>query len=154
MALEVDMHSEITAYRARVFLGMSFRQLGLVAAGLVVALPLSYAVSRWYAGTSDWQAVFQSFSERGSLVVFVVMMPFAFLGWARPYGLKPETFARYFFRHLLASKELTYGAKVDPLTSSRREVKRAERGKGRAKRSSSFPRKQARKTQVGAARAA
>jgi len=130
MALEVDMHDEITLYRAKVFLGMSFRQLGAVGAGLVIAGGISFVVSRMTAKGNSWGDILDSFTYGyGSIVFFTLMLPFAFIGWARPYGLKPEVFAKFFIRHIFGKKVLTYGDKEYPLSSRRSEVKRLERGK-------------------------
>ena len=132
MALEVDMHDEITSYRAKVFLGMSWRQLACVGAGFVIAGGISFVVSRVTAESGSWNYIFEAFTEGyGSIVFFVLMMPFAFIGWARPYGLKPEVFAKFFIRHMFGKKVLTYGEKNYSLSSRRSEVKRLESGKFR-----------------------
>ncbi|OLO58634.1 hypothetical protein BKH23_12810 [Actinomyces oris] len=87
MALEIKVYREITAYQAKVMMGMSWRQMACSAIGIIV-VGGTYALCFW-AGQSDL----------GSWMAALLTMPFVAVGWVRPKGLPFEKYARYFWRY-------------------------------------------------------
>lgn len=96
MSLEIQSYREITAYNAKVMLGMSWRQLGIVA----IAMPIIFGIYMgfWWIGQDNL----------GTWVVAVLAIPVGLLGWVRPKGLPFEKFARYVFSHTWNSQRCLY----------------------------------------------
>lgn len=89
MALQMPVYREISTIESKVFLGMSWRQLGAAVllavvcgggfAGLVLGLRMS--------------------TNAAMYLVFIPGLPIAAWGWVRPKGLKPERYLKYVWRH-------------------------------------------------------
>lgn len=93
MTLEIRVYKEIEETEAKVMWGMSWRQL---AAATLMAV-LSAGV--WFI---FWRML--KIPDVGQIVVFVVDLPIAVWGWARPRGLKPETWLVYVTRHWVGQR--------------------------------------------------
>lgn len=89
MALQMPVYRELTAIESKVFMGLSWRQLG-------AAVLLALVCGGGYAGLvfglgMDYNAAMY--------LVFIPGVPTAAWGWMRPKGLKPEAYAVYVWRH-------------------------------------------------------
>lgn len=85
MALQMPVYRELTAIESKVFMGLSWRQLG-------AAVLLALVCGGGYAGLvfglgMDYNAAMY--------LVFIPGVPTAAWGWMRPKGLKPEAYAVY-----------------------------------------------------------
>ena len=89
MALQMPVYRELTAIESKVFMGLSWRQLG-------AAVLLALVCGGGYAGLvfglgMDYNAAMY--------LVFIPGVPIAAWGWMRPKGLKPEAYAVNVWRH-------------------------------------------------------
>ena len=140
MALEMKVFKEIKSYEAKVMWGCSFRQLAalavmIFAGGGIFAFATIALLS---AGLKREDA-----TTCAMLCMFVILLPAAVWGWARPKGLKPEQFLGYVLRHHLSRKVInyvdTYGPdgssskRTEPVpTAGEPPVRSTGRGRGRA----------------------
>lgn len=119
MALEMKVYRDIAAYRARPMLGMTWRQLLAFSIMLFGGGGLFFLVASIYLILHDatWTDA-EQFSPATNLalaVVFPLLVPIAWWAWARPKGLKPETYAQFVIRYQIADKVITYAdAYTDP----------------------------------------
>lgn len=97
MAQEMKVYDEITAFQAKVIMGMSWRQL--LCAFLALLLGSGVYALLWLIGLDDW-AVYGA---------AVVATPFGLMGWARPAGLPFEKYASFILRHLTEPQKRLYG---------------------------------------------
>lgn len=119
MALEMKVHRDIAAYRARPMFGMTWRQILAFAIMLLGGGSLFFLVSSIYLILHDatWtdQEQFGPATNLALVVVFPLLVPIAWWAWSRPKGLKPETYAQFFIRYQIADKVITYAdASTDP----------------------------------------
>lgn len=96
MALEVRVYREVTAYQAKVVMGMSWRQLACAAVALVVLGPI-YAAGLW-----------MGHEDAATWVIAVLAMPIGAVGWVRPKGLPFEKYAAYVWAHKMRPQRLEY----------------------------------------------
>ncbi|WP_316302822.1 PrgI family protein [Clavibacter michiganensis] len=140
MALEMKVFKEIKSYEAKVMWGCSFRQLAALAVMIFIGGGLFAFVTIALISSGLKREDATSYAM---VAMFVVLLPAALWGWARPKGLKPEHFLGYVLRHYLSRKVIkyvdTYGPDGSP--TKRREpvppageppVRGSRRGHGRA----------------------
>ena len=89
MALQMPVYLELSSIEAKVFMGMSWRQLA-AAILLAVGCGDGYLALILFAGVDANLAMY---------VAFVPGVPIAAWGWVRPKGLKPERYMAYVVRH-------------------------------------------------------
>lgn len=97
MAQEMKVYAEITAYQAKVMMGMSWRQL--LCAGLALLLGGGVFALTWLLGLKDLTA----------FATFLVALPFGLMGWVRPRGLPFEEYAAFVLRHKTGTQRRLYG---------------------------------------------
>ncbi|MGO1400958.1 MAG: PrgI family protein [Flaviflexus sp.] len=103
MALEVKVYREVTQYQPKVLFGMSWRQFGIAALGLPVLAAI-------YAGF-----YLLGLDDLGVLVVCLLGVPAAALGWWRPMGVPFEKYWGYMWAFRQGRKRYLY--RQTPTTS-------------------------------------
>lgn len=119
MPLEMKVYREVRAYEAHVMFGLSWRQLGALAAGFPLAggvfAAIAYAL---HQGGATWEEA----TNVAMWVIFPILIPVAAWGWWRPKGLKPEKFFGYLIRHYLTGKVITYDDTYRPANTRTAEA--------------------------------
>lgn len=96
MALEMRVYEELTSINPKIVLGLTGRQLVVVALWVFIGGPLSAGL--WYLG---WQ-------DAISRIMILVAIPGAIYGWVRPMGLPAEVYIRHVIRYLSSPRLLIY----------------------------------------------
>lgn len=96
MALEMRVYDEITDVNPKILLGLTGRQLVVVAVWLLIGVPISLGM--WWIGAKEYI----------SWVFIVIAAPGAVFGWVRPLGLPAEVYLRHIWGYLRRPRLLTY----------------------------------------------
>lgn len=132
MAIEVQVPREITAYQAKVVMGMSWRQLACAAAMVI------------FGGGTILVGYMTGFGETSQYLAVVLIVPFAALGWYRPRGIPFEKYAGYIITHKRSRPLYVYGLPpliqnpVDGSGTPKKATRNTE--KGRKGRKTGLPR--------------
>ena len=120
MALEVPVFGEITKYQPKVLFGLSWRQLAVVGVAIPVLGGLYAAL--YMAGLDDL----------GVVVVCLLAIPAALIGWVRPMGVKFEKYVGYWWAHQQSRSPFVYAEVKDrdvdhgEKTKKKQEIRRFE----------------------------
>lgn len=113
MGLEMKVYRDPKRYEAKAMFGLSWRQLGALAAG-VPAAGGAYAALVWALMTYSGRT-FEDATNWAMPVLVVLFLPFGVWGWHRPHGLKPEKWMPYVLDYYLHPKELCRGYAEKPV---------------------------------------
>lgn len=131
MAIEIQVPREITAYQAKVVMGMSWRQLACAAAMTILGFATIFV------------GYLADFVETSQYIVIAIIIPFAALGWYRPRGLPFEKYAGYIINHQRSRQLYVYGmiSQVQPSADGGPVPRKAKRNhkKTKSRRKGSLP---------------
>ena len=97
--LSVEIHRDLTRYRAKVVGGLTARSLAFTCAALATGVA-AYGLLTWVLGL-DFEEV--------SLAVYAATVPLWALGFLEPAGMRPERWLPLWLRQHGGGARLTYG---------------------------------------------